>query len=261
MYALEAEMNKKDHMDARPSQYQRRDIIKFIILVILIVTAGIITIKLLPWIISLKDEASREQLTEWIKSFGIWGWLVALGIQIMQVVIAIIPGEPIEIIMGMIYGTVGGMLTCLFGVLIGTIMIFYMVKGLGYGFVTAVVSEEKLHRFKFMQTATRLDLVIFILFFIPGTPKDLLTFFVPLTPIKPMRFFLISTVARIPSVVSSTFLGASINRGNWIIALIVFILTGVVGIAGIIINDKYLKSQERKEKLLAKHHEKSNQDR
>ncbi len=227
----------------------KKSFIKFIILgIILLVIVGV-TIKLLPWIISLKDEAARQQLQEYIHSFGVWGWLIMTGIQILQVIVALIPGEPIEIISGLLYGTVGGMLTCLLGVLIGTIIIFYMVKLLGYSFVSKVVSEEKLHRFKFMHNEKRLELIVFILFFIPGTPKDVLTYLVPLTTIRPLRFFLISTFARIPSVISSTFVGSSINNGNLVLSVVVFLITGVVGIAGIFVNERLMNYLEKRRKL------------
>ncbi len=224
----------------------KKSFVKFIIFGIVLLIIVAITIKLLPWIISLKDQAARDQLRDYIHSFGIWGWLVALGIQILQVIVALIPGEPIEIIAGVLYGTAGGMLTCLLGCLIGTIIIFYMVKLLGYSFVRTIISEEKMHKLKFMQNEKRLELVVFILFFIPGTPKDVLTYFVPLTSIKPIHFFLISTFARIPSVISSTFVGSALDKGNLAVSIGVFLATGVVGIAGIFLNDRVMKYFEKR---------------
>ena len=76
-----------------------------------------------------------------------------------------------------------------------------------------------------------------LLFLIPGTPKDLLVYIGGLFPVKPLRFILISTFARFPSVISSTIAGANFAKGDWKMSLIAYAITFViVGILLIIIN-------------------------
>lgn len=237
------------------AKVQRKDLIKFCFFgVFLLVMLGI-TIWLLPWILSLKDEAGRAALQEYIHSQGGWGVLILLGIQILQVVIALIPGEAIEIIAGLLYGTFGGYLICQIGMLLGTILVFYLVKWLGASFVHSIVGESKLSRFKFLQDTRRLELFTFILFFIPGTPKDILTYFMPLTRIKPLVFFVITTVARIPSILSSTFAGASISEGKWIQTILIFAVIGLIGIIGICFNNKFLDWADRKKEQIKERHQ------
>lgn len=237
-------------MDNKPEQKPKKklsksDRIKLSIMVILIVALVVATILLMPYVLSLRDEAVREALKEYITSKGIWGVLILLGMQILQVVVAVIPGEVIEVLAGLLYGTFGGYFICTIGVLISSIAIYYTVRALGYKSVDKILGEGKLSKFKFLHNQRRLETVVFILFFIPGTPKDLLTYFVPFTNIKPLHFFIISTVARIPSIISSTFAGSSIGDGKWLQTLIIFLVIGVVGIAGIIINDKYTKKIDK----------------
>lgn len=219
----------------------KKDFIKFLILFLVVVAMICVAIWLLPWIISLKDEAGRAAFEDYIYSKGVFGVFILLGIQIMQVIIAVIPGEPIEVIAGLLYGTMGGYLICTVGMLVGTIAIFYMVKLLGVAFIRRLIGENKLEHYKFLNDTRRLEVLTFILFFIPGTPKDLLTYVMPLTKIKPWVFFLLVTVARIPSIISSTYAGASISQGDWIKTLIIFGCIGAVAILGIIFNDRLMK--------------------
>jgi len=171
-----------------------------------------------------------------------------LGIQILQIVVAIIPGELIEVLSGVLYGAVGGLFTCLAGVLIATIIIFYSVRWLGASLVTAFIKSEKLKKFKFLHNTRRLELVTFILFFIPGSPKDILTYFAGLTPIKPFRFFVISTFARIPSIITSTIVGDNLSEGKILESIIVFSATAALAGAGVLVNRFIIKRMNEKER-------------
>lgn len=222
------------------------DFIKFIVFSVIIVGIIIATIELIPWMISLKDESGRLAFQNYIYDKGAYGVLILIGVQILQVVVAFIPGEPIEVLSGLLYGTFGGYVVCTIGIMIGTILVYYMVKGLGMGFINQVAGEGKLEKFKFLHDAKRLELIVFFLFFIPGTPKDLLTYFIPATKMKPLTFFIIVTVARIPSIISSTFAGASIGDGKWTQTVIIFVVIGVISLLGILFNDKILKKANQK---------------
>mgnify|MGYP002589264205 CR=1 FL=1 len=108
------------------------------------------------------------------------GLLVVLGIQILQVVIAFIPGEPVEIFSGALYGTVGGLLICLSGCMIASTIIFALSKRYGKPLFYSLFSKEKVQGWKWLQDSRKCSMVTFILFLIPGTPKDMLTYIVGL---------------------------------------------------------------------------------
>lgn len=228
----------------------KKDVIKIIFLIIIIISIFALTIWLMPWILSLKEKQVRDEFKQFVLSKGILGIFILLGLQVMQVVLAFIPGEVIEILAGGLYGTLGGYFLCTIGMLIGTIAIFYTVKVLGYPFINKMIGDEKLSKYKFLNDTKRLEIVVLIMFFIPGTPKDLLTYFIPLTKIKPIRFFVINTVARIPSIISSTYLGSSLIKGEWIKSGIVFAVVAIAGLLGIIYNQKIIEYIKRtKEKI------------
>ena len=104
-------------------------------------------------------------------------------------------------------------------------------------------------KYKFLKNTKKIELTIFILFFIPGTPKDALTYLAPFVPIKPKKFFVISTIARIPSVITSTILGDQIIKGNYLIAIIVFVITAIISIGGILFNNYYTKRKQNENEL------------
>lgn len=88
-----------------------------------------------------------------------------------------------------------------------TVIIYNLVKKFGRPLVNAFVSEEKFKKFKFLHDEKKLELIVFIILMIPGTPKDVITYMTSLTDIKPFRFYLLATIARIPAVTSANING------------------------------------------------------
>ncbi len=194
---------------------------------------GVITVQALPLMRMLSQPNGQQQFQLWINSLGFWGWFVLLGIQVMQVIVAFIPGEPVEIASGMLYGAVGGFLTCELGILLGSVAIFYAVRAFGCPLITAFIPEEKLARYSFLRSTQKLERLTFILFFLPGTPKDVLTYAAGLTSISPFKFLAIATFARTPSVFSSTWAGSTMMEGNWEMTVLIFLITGGISLLGI----------------------------
>ncbi len=215
------------------------------IIIFLVVMIGI-TIFLIPVIKMLPTEEGRTKLKGIVESYGAFGPLMFILLQVVQVVIAIIPGEPIEIIGGMLFGGFYGYLLCMAGVLLGTVFIYYLVKWIGQPMVSAFVNSEKLSKYKIFNDEKRLETLVFILFFIPGTPKDALTYLIPLTRIKPSKYFVYATIARTPSIISSTYVGTNIGKGNWKASIVIFLITALVGFIGIKYNDKIISRFRRK---------------
>lgn len=200
----------------------------------------VITIIALPYVKSLYNPEVQLKFKNWINSLGIWGLIVVLSIQMLQVVVAFVPGEPIELIAGVLYGGIVGMVVCMIGCIMASALIFLVSKKLGRPFIEMFFGEEKLSKFQFLNDSKKLETIVFILFFIPGTPKDMLTYVAGTTDIKLSRFILLSTLARIPSVITSTFMGATLVEGNWVATLCIFAVTAVLGIGGILFKDKFM---------------------
>lgn len=226
----------------------KKSVIKIASIIVFLGIMIWVTIQFMPMVSKFTQESARTEYIADIKGRGFIGWITVLGIQVLQVIVALVPGEPVEVFAGLVYGIFGGLFTCLFGVLIGSITIFYLVKFLGYSFVSSIFEGKELKRLAFLKNEKKLEWIIFILFFIPGSPKDVLTYAVGFTPIKPMRFFIISTLARIPSIITSTYAGSIISDGRWLKFAIIYGITAVVTLAGILLNKKIMKKFGSKSK-------------
>ena len=213
---------------------------------IFVVVLVALTFAFLPQIKELATPEGREKFKIFIDSLGFGGWLVTLAIQILQILVAFIPGEPVELVLGYVWGPWLGTFTCLLGIFIGTATIYIFVKKFGSKFVSRAVGDKDLTRYKFLSTKSRAELTVFILFFIPGTPKDALTYIAPIAPIPTASYLLITTLARIPSVVTSTLLGDSIAEGNYLMAIIVFAVTAVISILGIVLENRFVEIINKK---------------
>ena len=168
-------------------------------------------------------------------SSGLWGRVAFVGMVVFQLIIAIIPGEPLEMGAGYAFGAVEGTLLCILGCVIGSALVFLFVRRFGVKLVEVFFSREKIRSLRFLQDSRRLNLLTFIVFFIPGTPKDLLSYFIGLTDMKLGTWLLITGVARIPSIVTSTVTGDALGLQNYQFALIAFGATLLLSLGGILV--------------------------
>lgn len=215
-------------------------------IILFVIAMGILTVVFWPYIETLGTEEGRTAFKAWVDSLGFGGWLITLAVQLLQIFVAFIPGEPVEILLGYVWGPWLGTLTCLVGIFIGTLSIYLVVKKLGMKFVRKMVGTNDLTRYKFLSNKNRVEITVFILFFIPGTPKDALTYIAPVAPINPVKYLLIATFARIPSIITSTIMGGSIAEGDYVLAIVVFLITALISILGIIFGNKYIEKRSRK---------------
>ncbi|MDO5602586.1 MAG: VTT domain-containing protein [Oscillospiraceae bacterium] len=187
-----------------------------------------------------KPEA-RDAFITYVRENPVPGILAFLALQILQMIVAVIPGEPIELCGGVLFGAFGGLAVCMAGALIGTALIYFTVKAFG----AKSIDEKKLEKYKFLRDPQHIKILLFLLFFIPGTPKDILTYLGPFLPVRPLAFFSISTVARIPSIFTSTYAADAALDGRWTEAVIVFAITGAAALVCILLQDKILGALRR----------------
>lgn len=171
-----------------------------------------------------------EQMKIFLSRFNGLDKLAFVGIRAFQTVIKIIPAEPLEIGSGFLYGTWGGLLLCFLGTEIGSLVIIAVVKLFGKRAVELFLPAEKLNSLKFLQNEKTVFRTLFIIYLIPGTPKDILTYAAALTNLNMKKFMLITGMARIPSIISSTLCGAQITSRNFDFAIIIFAATALLSL-------------------------------
>ena len=224
---------------------QKTKIFKIILLVVVIAIMVAVTIYLIPTFKELSSEAGQQAFKQKVNDSGFVGFLMLFGLQFAQILF-IIPGEPIEILAGLCYGSLWGTVFMLLSAAIISAFIYLLVHKLGREFIYEFVKPEKIEKIeksKLFQNPQTIRYILFILFFIPGTPKDLLTYIAALLPIKPTEFILISTLARFPSVISSTLAGASLLKGNWELSLIIYGVTFAIVAVVVLIMRKLDKNK------------------
>ena len=106
--------------------------------------------------------------------------------------------------------------------------------------VSVFIDPDRLQNLWFVRDESRFEKIAFLLFFIPGTPKDLITYLAPFTRLKLTTFLTISSIARIPSIITSTISGSALSNQNYQLTIWVFIITGIISILGLLIYKFYV---------------------
>ena len=186
-----------------------------------------------------------ERFRDWVDAYGILGKICFIGMIFFQVVIAFVPGEPFEIGAGYAFGMIEGTILCEIGITLGSMAVFLLVKKFGVKLVEIFFSREKIQSLKFLQDKRKRNAITFLVFFLPGTPKDLLTYFVGLTDMKLSHFLLLASVARLPSVITSTVGGNALGGEDYTFAVIVFAATLIFSGLGVLIYNIIQKKKSK----------------
>ncbi len=192
------------------------------------------------WALSMQDADKLIAFQQQIASLGLRGWGLLLAIQYIQIVLAFIPGGPIQIVAGALYGPWGGMATSLLGTVLASATVFGLVHRYGRRIITLFVDEQDILRYTFISDGKRLEQLVLLLFIIPGTPKDALTYLFALTPLSMGRFMFLSILARIPGVLTSTLAGDSIIQGDFIKAGMYFAGITAISLGGMLLHKKVM---------------------
>ena len=222
-----------------------------LVVIVLAIIIGMI-IYLFPLFQNLSTDEGKQEFKEKIQSSGFLGLLMIFGLQFAQIFLIIIPGEPLEVLAGMCYGTIGGTIFITVSAFIISSLIFFAVRKFGRKFVYSFCSKEsveKIENSNLFKNVDKIEWIMIILFLIPGTPKDLLVYIAGLLPIKPLRFILISTFARFPSVISSTIAGANIIEGKFHMIFVSYLVTFLIVAIFIFVINKFDKTKLTQEAL------------
>ncbi len=171
--------------------------------------------------------ADRQRVREFIASFGMGAPLVFMGIQILQVIFAPIPGEATGFIGGYLFGTVKGFLYSSAALAIGSWINFSIGRFFGEHFVRRMIPADKFEKFDGLLKRQGI-IVLFVLFIFPGFPKDYLCLILGLSTLPLKVFLLLATVGRMPGTLMLSLQGEFLFEKNYVILAVV---AGVCGIA------------------------------
>ena len=215
---------------------------KFIIfLIIFLLLTGALGLFFWPLIKNLQTPEYREMFAAWVGGLGFKGVLVLLALQMLQIVVAVIPGGPLELIAGAAYGAWKGLFILEAGCAAATALIFLVVRKFGKPLVIRFFGADVINTWGFLKDEKKTALVTFIFFLIPGTPKDTLSYLVPLSRLSLVQFTLVSVFARFPAMLSTTVMGDAAMQGNRLTFFLVFGLTALIGFLGIQFRERIIR--------------------
>ncbi len=219
------------------------------LLALLAVIIFVVLTVVIVWFVGVplvRFASSPEQFRARVDNHGLLGRLAYMGMVFLQVVVAIIPGEPFEIAAGYTFGGVEGTILCMAASTAGSLAVFGLVRRFGVPLVEVFFSAEKLHSLRFLKATPKRDALFLLIFALPGTPKDLLCYFAGLTDIRFPMWLLICSLGRFPAIITSVVGGNALGTKRYVFAIIVFAVTMAISLAGIWCYRKICEKRKKK---------------
>jgi len=160
------------------------------ILVLALIVAAVIY--LFPIMKNLATPEGRIDFKQKVEEWKFFGFLAIFGLQVAQIFLFIVPGEPIEILAGMCYGGILGTIFILVSAFAISAGIFFMVRKFGKKFVYSFCDKTKVQKIensKLFQNPKKIERIMLILFLLPGTPKDLLIYIARIIASKTFKIY------------------------------------------------------------------------
>lgn len=227
----------------QPKHPDRHRIIRILLSLAAVVFICVIAYFVGRPLISLVSEP--EKFREWVEARGIWGVLAFMGMVIVQVFLAVIPGGPFEVGAGYAFGVIKGTLICDLATTIASLLIFLFVRRFGIKFVELFVTREQIESVHIRKSSGKSESILFLLFLIPGTPKDLFSYLVGLSDMKVSHWIFICAVGRFPAIFLSALSGSALGSSNYGTAVAVFAGLIVLYIIGLFVYRFHNRSSRR----------------
>jgi uncharacterized membrane protein YdjX (TVP38/TMEM64 family) len=193
----------------------------------LFIAAGVAVVGLIAWLVAIEAHpvraivriySDKQYLKQLVAS---WGWMapiVFIVIQALQVIVSPVPGEITGPVGGALFGTLWGVVYSTIGLTLGTLTCFALGRKWGEPLVRPWLSEHHWNRMSFILEAEGV-ILCFILYLIPGFPKDIISYLFGISPMPFWLFALVSTAARIPGTTISSYFGANVAEQQYIYAI------------------------------------------
>ncbi len=212
----------------------------------LVIVATIVSLALFGEVM-LAVVANPDRFQRWLNGFGVFDEIVFVFLRVLQTMIKIIPSAALEVASGYAYGVIKGTALCVIGNAVGSLIEILLVKKFGRRLVEKFVSVEKLSFLKSFQENGNAYALLFFIYLLPFVPKDMLTYAVGLTSINPFWFLLLTSIARIPSILPFSLSGSALATERYTLAIVVLVVIVVLAVLGFIGYKLYLKRKKMNE--------------
>ena len=170
------------------------------------------------WIKSIEN---IDDVVAFLEKYETQSIFVYIGLQIVQIVISIIPGQVFQMAAGYIYGFWPALLFAMTGALLGTTLSFMLAKALGQDFLHIFFGEEKMSYYIERLNSKKMYAIVFFLYLIPGIPKDMVSYAAGVSEIKFKPFIIISALGRLPGMIGCLLMGDMMMEENYTGAVII----------------------------------------
>jgi len=187
---------------------------KTIVLLVILGVMGAGILLLLYRFGLLKLLMDRDRLLTFIREYRAYAVFVFIGLQVMQVVAAIVPGEVTGFVSGILFGPAWGILFSTIGLALGSWIALSLARLIGRPLVELVISQETIKRYDYVMKHKGMFLA-FLLFLIPGFPKDVLCYLLGLGHMRTGDFLIVSTSGRLLGTTLLTVGGTVFRDGRY----------------------------------------------
>lgn len=194
--------------------------------------------KILLYIFSVDNMTYIKNL---LAKSGFIGWILLVLYNAARVILPFLPAQPFEILSGVMYGSFFGMINCMLGIILGSLVVFFIVNKFGNNLVLKLLKGENLSKYEAIKASKKIEIISFLIFLLPGTPKDTFTYIAAFTSLGLKKFLIFISIARIPTVLSLTVAGSNIIKGNLITGILIYAITIVLTLLGCLFHNKVLE--------------------
>lgn len=202
------------------------------------IIAAVALVAILNWKPLFALFRSPEDLRAWVEARGVWSTLAFMALQALQVVIFVLPGEIVQIAGGYAFGMWLGTLWSVLGILAGSLVNFAIGRWLGRPFAETVFGAEKVGKIEKATAGGKAAAGFFVLFAIPGIPKDALTYVAGASRLGFFSFLAVSTVGRLPGILGSSYMGAAVFERDYGMAIGFAVAASALFCAGLFFREK-----------------------
>jgi len=165
-------------------------------------------IAVLIWFSPLRDYYTDQgRLVEWLSQLGKWAPLITIGLHILQVITAPIPGTVIDAVNGFLFGPYLGTLYSMIGLMLGSTLVMATVRRFGRPLAERLVEKESFNRFS-IKLQRYGKTFIFVVFLLPFMPDDVICVLAGLTKVPMIELFFLALVGRTPGVFIANWIGS-----------------------------------------------------
>ena len=173
-----------------------------------------------------------DELVETMRASGIRGPLICIAVQIGQVIVFPIPGEVTQIASGYVFGAWAGFLYSWIGIMLGSALAYTFARLLGRPVVEKIIGAKRLEKMDHALDTGKGRSALFLLFLLPGMPKDSLSYGVGLTDFRFGEFIVLSGLGRAPALLVSTMIGSQVQARDYTSIAITVVVAGLAIGAG-----------------------------